>query len=67
MTERHADLMPGLVDLTSVPFRDLMDLDESLVEGALNRLLPPCAGADSRLWNQNVSFSAARTDGEIRA
>jgi hypothetical protein len=66
MTERHADLMPGLVDLTSVPFRDLMDLDETLVEDVLDRLLPPCAGADSRLWNQG-GFSATRADDQIRA
>ena len=66
MTERVADLMPGLVDLTSVAFKDLMDLDESVVEGALDRLLPPCAGADSRLWNQG-GFPLAKTDDRIGA
>lgn len=64
MTECHADLMLGLVDLTSVAFSDLMDLDESLVGGVLDRLLPPCAGAESRLWNQG-GFSAARVDDQI--
>ncbi|HET7012977.1 MAG TPA: hypothetical protein VFI65_03635 [Streptosporangiaceae bacterium] len=66
MTERHADFMPGLVDLTSIAFKDLVDLDESLVDSALDRLLPACGGVDSRLWNQG-GILTARADDEIRA
>ena len=66
MTERHADFMPGLVDLTSITFNDLIDLDESLIEGALERLLPACAGVDSRIWNQG-GLSTVRAADEIRA
>jgi hypothetical protein len=67
MTEYHADFMPGLVDLTSIAFKDLIDLDESLVDCALDRLLPPGARADSRLWNQGGCTSPDEVSREIRA
>lgn len=64
MTDCHADFMPGMIDLTSTAFQDLMGLDESLVETAVDRLLPRCAGMNSRFWNQNECVSSARVDHE---
>jgi hypothetical protein len=66
MTECHAESTPGMIDLTSTSFQDLMDLDASLVEAAVDRLMPRCGGMSSRFWNQNECFSPVKADREIR-
>lgn len=42
----------GLSDVTRMPLRKLAELDDSLLDATLERLLPACAGIGDRLWNQ---------------
>ena len=50
MAEPHESPGSSLLDVTETPLGDLSDLDDSLLERALVRLLPTCGGMGSRLW-----------------
>ena len=41
-----------LADVTRMPLRKLSELDDSVLDAMLERLLPACAGIGDRLWNQ---------------
>lgn len=50
MADLGRDLKSSLVDLTEMSLGDLAGLDDALVDGALDRLLPACGGVGGRLW-----------------
>jgi len=43
-----------------MPLRKLAELDDSLLDATLERLLPACTGTGDRLWNQG---DVAKGDG----
>jgi hypothetical protein len=52
MTKPHDQQVPELVDVTTAPLATLGGLEDSLIEGIIDRLLPPAGRIESRLWNQ---------------
>jgi FXSXX-COOH protein len=50
MADQQESPASSLLDVTEIPLRDLADLDDSLLERALARLVPRCGGMGSRLW-----------------
>jgi FXSXX-COOH protein len=49
------DLECNLVDLTGISLRELAELDDQVLEEALDRLLQACGGGANRLWSLNIS------------
>jgi hypothetical protein len=48
--EQRQDRALDLVELTGMSLKDLAELDDVLLEGSLERLLPSCGGLADRLW-----------------
>lgn len=51
-TEPRDELAWGLVDVASAPLGTLAELEDSLLDAIVDRLLPAGEGVESRLWNQ---------------
>jgi FXSXX-COOH protein len=50
MVQAHHDLGSALADVTETPLGDLAELDDSLLENTVVRLLPRCGGVAGLVW-----------------